>query len=101
VSFLRRVLGGGSRRTGSDRDAGPDGSGADGADGTDGSDGGDKADAVGPDEAERARELELLRAEQTRHDELTERQLRYARHAWTPPRQGGERRADDKGDGGS
>lgn len=28
-------------------------------------------------------------------DELIARQVRYARYAWTPPAQGGERRADD------
>ena len=28
-------------------------------------------------------------------DELIERQIRYAAYAWTPPAQGGERRADD------
>jgi ABC-2 type transport system ATP-binding protein len=31
-----------------------------------------------------------------RLDELRQRQLRYADRAWTPPRQGGERRADDE-----
>ena len=34
---------------------------------------------------------------------LTQRQLRYADYAWEPPRQGGERRADDgeePGEGG-
>ncbi len=44
---------------------------------------------------ERAHELELLRAEQDRLDELRQRQLRYANRSWTPPAQGGERRADD------
>jgi hypothetical protein len=48
------------------------------------------------DADERARELELMRAEQARLDALAERQLRYAEHAWRPPRQGGERRADDE-----
>lgn len=47
------------------------------------------------DADERAHELELLRAEQSRLDELRQRQLRYADRAWTPPAQGGERRADD------
>ena len=28
-------------------------------------------------------------------DELIQRQMRYASYAWTPPAQGGERRADD------
>ena len=44
---------------------------------------------------ERARDLEMLREEQARFDELAQRQLRYADYAWQPPAQGGERRADD------
>ena len=60
----------------------------------------DGADAeIDPAEAEaldREHELDLLREDQARHDELTERQLRYAHHAWQPPAQGGERRADDR-----
>ena len=48
------------------------------------------------DAAERQHELELLRGEQERLDELTQRQLRYADYAWQPPPQGGERRADDE-----
>ena len=47
------------------------------------------------DASERAYEADLLRAEQDRLDELRQRQLRYADHAWEPPPQGGERRADD------
>jgi hypothetical protein len=57
-----------------------------------------EADPVDPDTAdseERAREIEVLRDEQDRLDELTRRQLRYADHAWTPPAEGGERRAED------
>ena len=53
------------------------------------------ADPVATEADERARELELLREEQERLDDLTRRQLRYADHAWQPPAQGGERRADD------
>jgi len=45
---------------------------------------------------EREHELEMLRGEQERLDELAQRQLRYAQHAWQPPAQGGERRADDR-----
>ena len=45
--------------------------------------------------AEKAHELEVLRGEQERLDELSQRQLRYARYAWQPPAQGGDRRADD------
>ena len=49
-----------------------------------------------PDTSEREHELEVLRAEHDRLDELTQRQLRYADYAWQPPAQGGERRADDE-----
>jgi hypothetical protein len=52
--------------------------------------------AADPDADERKRERELLRAEAERLDELQQRQLRYANRAWTPPPQGGERRADDE-----
>ena len=48
---------------------------------------------------ERAHELEMLRAEQERLDELTQRQLRYEKYAWQPPAQGGERRAEDNDPG--
>jgi len=45
---------------------------------------------------ENARDRELLREEAQRlDDELIQRQLRYADRAWTPPAQGGTRRADD------
>jgi len=48
-------------------------------------------------EAEQARERELLRADAERlDDELIQRQLRYAGRSWTPPAQGGTRRADDE-----
>jgi hypothetical protein len=47
------------------------------------------------DAEERARELELLRAEQDRLGELVLRQQRYADRSWVPPSQGGERRSDD------
>ena len=52
-------------------------------------------DPVAIESEERARDLELLREEQARFDELAQRQLRYADYAWQPPAQGGERRADD------
>ena len=51
------------------------------------------ATAIAADEREY--ELDLLRSEQERLDELAQRQLRYADYAWQPPRQGSERRADD------
>jgi hypothetical protein len=47
---------------------------------------------------EQAHELEMLREDARRLDELQQRQLRYADKAWTPPAQGGERRADDAND---
>ena len=53
------------------------------------------ASAADIEAEERAYELELARAEQDRLDDLQQRQLRYAEHAWTPPAQGGTRRADD------
>jgi hypothetical protein len=52
-------------------------------------------DAASAEADERARDLELLREEQDRLDDLARRQLRYADYAWEPPAQGGERRADD------
>lgn len=48
------------------------------------------------DAEERARERELLREDRERLDELRQRQLRYEEYAWTPPAQGGERRAEDE-----
>jgi len=47
---------------------------------------------------EREYELDLLKSEQERLDDLAQRQLRYADYAWEPPRQGGDRRADDTGE---
>ena len=52
-------------------------------------------DAAEVDAEERAHELDVLRSEQERLDDLAQRQLRYADYAWQPPAQGGERRADD------
>jgi hypothetical protein len=57
-----------------------------------------KVDTAAIDAEERQHELDVLRGEQERLDDLAQRQLRYADYAWQPPRQGGERRADD-GDG--
>ena len=71
---LRRLIGGGSRP------ATPDGP---------------PPDPAAIDAEEREHELELLRSEQERLDELAQRQLRYADYAWEPPPQGGDRRADD------
>jgi hypothetical protein len=44
---------------------------------------------------ERALSLDLARSENERLDDLAKRQLRYAAYSWTPPAQGGERRAED------
>ena len=76
MGFLKRLLGGGVSGSGGPTAEQP-------------------ADPVDDDAAERARDLELARSEQDRLDELSQRQLRYANHSWEPPKQGGERRADD------
>jgi hypothetical protein len=47
------------------------------------------------DAEERARELDLLRTEHERLDDLIVRQQRYADRSWVPPSQGGPRRSDD------
>jgi hypothetical protein len=76
MSFLRRMLGGGP--------AAPAGAGA-------------EAGAAAPaaeDEVERDRRL-LREDAQRLDDQLIQRQLRYADRSWTPPAQGGTRRADD------
>ena len=82
MGFLRRILGGG-RSNDKDNEASA-GVNDDGADAS-----------VDPAADERQHELDVLRAEAERLDELTQRQLKYADHAWQPPAQGGERRADD------
>ena len=74
MGFLRRLLGG---NDGEAREEDP------------------PVDAAELDASERQHELDVLRAEGERMDELTQRQLRYAEYAWEPPAQGGERRADD------
>ena len=51
-------------------------------------------DPAAAEDDERQHELDVLRSEQERLDDLAQRQLRYAEYAWRPPRQGGERRAD-------
>ena len=86
MGFLRRLIGGDSRSA----DAPPSGEPA-------GEPAGDAAAASSEeiDVDERARELELLRDEQDRLDELVLRQQRYADRSWTPPSQGGTRRSDD------
>lgn len=86
MGFLRRLVGGGATPT-DGPDAAPEAP-------------VDPVDPVDLEAAERERELDVLRAEQERLDELTQRQLRYEKYAWQPPAQGGERRAEDN-DGGS
>jgi hypothetical protein len=54
-----------------------------------------EVDSAEVEAEEREREREVLESEQAGFDELTERQLRYAKYAWQPPAQGGERRADE------
>jgi hypothetical protein len=77
MGFLRRIFGGGD--TGQTTPA---------------------PDAAEVDRDEHEHELDVLRSEAARLDDLAQRQLKYADHAWQPPPQGGERRADD-GDGSS
>jgi hypothetical protein len=77
MGFLRRLLGGG--QPSDDEPEQP----------------ADPAEAAELDAAEREHELDVLREEQGRLDDLAQRQLKYAHYAWQPPPQGGERRADD------
>lgn len=74
MGFLRRLLGGDAT---ADASAAP------------------AFDPAEVESEEREHELEVLRGEQERLDDLAQRQLRYAQYAWQPPAQGGERRADD------
>jgi hypothetical protein len=82
MGFLRRILGGGPAHNDDERAE-------------------SEGDEDGPDEAERAHDLEVLREDQARQDDLIRRQQRYASYAWEPPKQGGDRRADDGQDEGS
>ena len=75
MGFLRRLLGGSEAQADAPEAAPPD--------------------PAELEAAEREHELEVLRAEQERLDELTQRQIRYEKYAWQPPAQGGERRAED------
>jgi hypothetical protein len=79
VGFLRRLFGGGDDSASSATTAEP-------------------IDREALDAAERARELELARFDQERVSDLVRRQHMYADRSWTPPAQGGERRADDEDD---
>jgi hypothetical protein len=80
VGFLRRLFGG---------PAEPDPPATDGSKPP-------ATDPVSLDAEERARELELARFDQERVGELVRRQQMYAERSWTPPPQGGDRRADDE-----
>ena len=82
MGFLRRIFGGG--RTSGDDEA------------TTSVDDDGEAGSVDVDADERQHELDVLRAEAERMDELAHRQLKYAEYAWQPPDQGGERRADEQ-----
>lgn len=75
MAFLRRLLGGNQGSNPGDDTA---------------------ADPAETEASDGERELDVLRAEQERLDELAQRQLRYAHHAWQPPAQGGDRRAEDE-----
>jgi hypothetical protein len=81
MGFLRRIFSGRRGDEADEATAGLDGGGEDGT--------------FDQDAEERQHELDVLRSEGERFDELTLRQLKYADHAWQPPAQGGERRADD------
>ena len=74
MGFLRRLLGAGGSEPG--ERAAP-------------------ADQATVDAEERARELEMARFDQDRSDDLVRRQQRFATYSWTPPAQGGDRRAED------
>ena len=75
MGFLKRLLGGDS---GSDEPAQP------------------PATPAEVEADEHAYELEIARSEQDRLSDLQQRQLKYSDYAWTPPAQGGTRRADDE-----
>jgi hypothetical protein len=81
MNFLRRLLGGSAPDVDSDAvsDADDD----------------VESEPAELDAAERQHELDLLRGEQERLDELQQRQQRYAQYAWQPPAEGGEIRAED------
>ena len=87
MGFLRRLLGG--------AEGGSPGSAADAS-------GEDRSSAAPPggwtDDDERGHELELARFEQERTTDLVRRQQQYADRSWTPPAQGGTKRAGAEDD---
>lgn len=94
MAFIRRLLG----NRPSDAAPNPSRGAADQAEPVDPADPAVPAGPAGPVDlaaAERAYEVEVLREEQARLADLTLRQLKYERYSWQPPRQGGDRRADD------
>ncbi len=73
MSFLRRVFGGGSAEPTRE-----------------------PVDQAAAEREDAERDRQLLREDAERlSDELIARQLRYADRKWTPPAQGGDRRAGD------
>ena len=92
MGFIRRLLGGDRS---SDATHGAPKPSTEAIESTEAAPTGDTEGPVDRDAAERAYELDVLREEQARLDDLTQRQLKYARYAWQPPPQGGDRRADD------
>ena len=87
MGFLRRLFGGGEPQAGEERPKAAEERRAPAE---------EPRDAVDEVEDEDARYRALIRAEAVRlDDDLLQRQLRYADRAWVPPREGGERRADD------
>jgi hypothetical protein len=93
VSFLRRIMGGGDRQAG--ERPGEEPASRASAGGRAGGAGGGPGGSAADDEAARERELLLEEAHRLDND-LIQRQMRYADRAWTPPAQGGTRRADDE-----
>ncbi|HET9456139.1 MAG TPA: hypothetical protein VFO78_02270, partial [Candidatus Limnocylindrales bacterium] len=77
MGFLRRLLGGRSAEPVAEPDAADEAAGS------------MSSSDLDPDALERQHELEVLREDQARLDELQQRQLRYAQYSWQPPDQGG------------
>lgn len=82
MGFLRRLLGGEPGAPKADRPAGT------------------AATSDWTDDDERGHELELARFEQDRTTDLMRRQQRYSDRSWTPPAQGGPKRAGDDEEAG-
>ena len=85
MGFLRRLLG----RADDDR-----------ADGNADAAAAPESASESADDEERAHELELARFEQDRTTDLVRRQQRYGDRSWTPPAQGGPKRAGDEDEAG-